>query len=161
MKFLLLIILSACSITASAQNTKSADINKCDTITNSVKEKLMRLYQLQLVLTELDSIKAKHELQPEGIDAIYADEEVLLKRSRYLESLIESRLLSSFKRIRITTRNKVAIVCLNEDACSGCSSKVPQNRLNDILGHKKIVVCQYCGRILIDPKLALSVHVFK
>ena len=148
MKFLLFIIISACSINASAQNTMDVDINICDTLSNSVKERLRKLYQLQLILTELDSIKGKREKQPKKLGDFDADEDRLIESSHNLESSIEARLLSSFQRIRITTRNKMAIVCLNGDTCSSCSNKVPQPRLNDILGYKRIMVCQYCGRIL-------------
>ncbi len=160
-KFLFFIMFIASSILASAQDPIRADANKSDIINKSVKEKLRKLYQLQIVLTELDSIKAKSEQQTEGIDAINVDEEKLLQSSRSLEYLIEPHLLSSFKRIRITTRNKIGIVNVNGDACGGCSNKIPQKQLHDIKCYKKVVVCEYCGRILIDPKLAASVRLLK
>lgn len=160
-KFLFFIIFLASSILASAQDPLRADANESDIINKSVKEKLGKLYQLQLVLTELDSIKANSELQTEGIDAINVDEEKLLQSSRNLECSIEPLLLYSFKRIRITTRNKIGIVNVNSDACGGCSNKIPQKQLHDINYYKKVVVCEYCGRILIAPKLAASVRLLK
>ena len=71
-----------------------------------------------------------------------------------LESNIESRLLTSFKRIRKNARNGLGIVYVQRDACGGCFNKIPPQRQLDIKMHKKIIVCEYCGRIMIDPELA-------
>ena len=71
-----------------------------------------------------------------------------------LESKIEPRLLTSFKRIRKSARNGLGIVYVQRDACGGCFNKIPPQRQLDIKMHKKIIVCEYCGRILIDPELA-------
>ena len=160
MRLLLLIAYFALPIPVVAQDFGCADTINYNKVNDSVELKLRNLYILQYFLSEIDKLRDRRDLLQKCNDKIDAEEE-LVESSRNLESLIEPRLLSSFKRIRITSRNKVAIVCLNEGACGGCSSKVPENRQNDILGYKKIIVCQYCGRILIDPKLALSVHVFK
>ena len=67
---------------------------------------------------------------------------------------IEPRLLTSFKRIRKNARNGLGIVYVQRDACGGCFNKIPPQRQLDIKMHKKIIVCEYCGRILIDPELA-------
>lgn len=83
------------------------------------------------------------------------DEEELLKaRASELESKIDSGLLRSFKRIRKGARNGLGIVYVQRDACGGCFNKIPPQRQLDIRIHKKIIVCEYCGRILIDPELA-------
>ena len=71
-----------------------------------------------------------------------------------LESKIEARLLTSFKRIRKNARNGLGIVYVQRDACGGCFNKIPPQRQLDIKMHKKIIVCEYCGRIMIDPELA-------
>ena len=71
-----------------------------------------------------------------------------------MEAKIESRLLTSFKRIRKNARNGLGIVYVQRDACGGCFNKIPPQRQLDIKMHKKIIVCEYCGRILIDPELA-------
>ena len=82
------------------------------------------------------------------------EEEKLREKSRELELKIEPRLLTSFKRIRKNARNGLGIVYVQRDACGGCFNKIPPQRQLDIKMHKKIIVCEYCGRILIDPELA-------
>ena len=63
-------------------------------------------------------------------------------------------MLTSFKRIRKNARNGLGIVYVQRDACGGCFNKIPPQRQLDIRMHKKIIVCEYCGRILVDPELA-------
>ena len=83
-----------------------------------------------------------------------AEEERLKEKAKELEVKIEPRLLTSFKRIRKNARNGLGIVYVQRDACGGCFNKIPPQRQLDIRMHKKIIVCEYCGRILIDPELA-------
>ena len=83
-----------------------------------------------------------------------AEEDKLKEKVKDLESKIESRLLTSFKRIRKNARNGLGIVYVQRDACGGCFNKIPPQRQLDIKMHKKIIVCEYCGRILVDPELA-------
>ena len=82
------------------------------------------------------------------------EEEVLKAKAADLETKIEPRLLSSFLRIRKNARNGLGIVYVQRDACGGCFNKIPPQRQLDIKMHKKIIVCEYCGRIMIDPELA-------
>lgn len=82
------------------------------------------------------------------------EEEVLKVKASDLETKIEPRLLASFQRIRKNARNGLGIVYVQRDACGGCFNKIPPQRQLDIKMHKKIIVCEYCGRILIDPELA-------
>ena len=82
------------------------------------------------------------------------EEDKLKEKVKDLESKIESRLLTSFKRIRKNARNGLGVVYVQRDACGGCFNKIPPQRQLDIKMHKKIIVCEYCGRILIDPELA-------
>ena len=95
----------------------------------------------------------KSELE-EIITETRAEEEKLKEKVKDLESKIESRLLTSFKRIRKNARNGLGVVYVQRDACGGCFNKIPPQRQLDIKMHKKIIVCEYCGRILIDPELA-------
>ncbi len=90
------------------------------------------------------------EIMQETRDA----EDSLKELAHDLESKIEPRLLSSYKRIRKSARNGLGIVYVQRDACGGCFAKVPPQRQLDVKMHKKIIVCEYCGRILIDPELA-------
>ena len=82
------------------------------------------------------------------------EEEKLRDRARDLETKIEPRLLSSFKRIRKNARNGLGIVYVQRDACGGCFNKIPPQRQLDVKMHKKVIVCEYCGRIIVDPEVA-------
>ena len=82
------------------------------------------------------------------------EEEKLKLKAKELETKIEPRLLNSFKRIRKNARNGLGIVYVQRDACGGCFNKIPPQRQLDVKMHKKVIVCEYCGRILIDPELA-------
>jgi len=81
------------------------------------------------------------------------EEERLKAKSEKIESYIEPRLLSAFKRIRKNARNGLAVVTIQRDACGGCFNKIPPQRQLDIASRKKIIVCEYCGRILVDSKI--------
>jgi len=95
----------------------------------------------------------KSELE-EIISETRSEEEKLRERAKNLELSIEPRLLNAFKRIRKNARNGLGVVCVQRDACGGCFNKIPPQRQLDVRLHKKIIVCEYCGRILIDPELA-------
>lgn len=95
----------------------------------------------------------KNELD-EIMEETRAEEEKLKEKVREMEVKIESRLLASFKRIRKNARNGLGIVYVQRDACGGCFNKIPPQRQLDIRMHKKVIVCEYCGRIMIDPELA-------
>jgi predicted nucleic acid-binding Zn-ribbon protein len=82
------------------------------------------------------------------------EEDKLKAKVKDLEAKIEPRLLTSFKRIRKNARNGLGIVYVQRDACGGCFNKIPPQRQLDIKMHKKVIVCEYCGRIMIDPELA-------
>ena len=95
----------------------------------------------------------KNELE-EIMEETRAEEDKLKTKVKELETKIEPRLLTSFKRIRKNARNGLGIVYVQRDACGGCFNKIPPQRQLDIKMHKKIIVCEYCGRIMIDPELA-------
>ena len=100
------------------------------------------------------ALKEKKEELDEIMDETRAEEEKLKNRAADLEVKIEPRLLTSFKRIRRNARNGLGVVVVQRDACGGCFNKIPPQRQLDIKMHKKIIVCEYCGRIMIDPELA-------
>ena len=81
------------------------------------------------------------------------EEEILDKRSEELQPLIEERLLTAYKRIRSNARNGLAVVSVQRDACGGCFNQIPPQRQLDIKSRKKIIVCEYCGRILVDDEI--------
>ncbi len=82
------------------------------------------------------------------------DEERIREKVKKVEDVIEPRLLQAFKRIRKNARNGLAVVYIQRSACGGCFNRIPPQRQLDIKMHKKIIVCEYCGRIMIDPELA-------
>ena len=95
----------------------------------------------------------KNELD-EIISETKQEEEKLREKAKVLETTIEPRLLQAFKRIRKNSRNGLGIVYVQRDACGGCFNKIPPQKQLDIRMRKKIIVCEYCGRIMIDPELA-------
>ena len=82
------------------------------------------------------------------------DEEKLREQAKKLEGKIEPRLLTAFKRIRKNARNGLGVVYIQRNACGGCFHRIPAQRQAEIKMHKKIIVCEYCGRIMIDSELA-------
>ena len=110
--------------------------------TNTLLEE--RLAALEDKRNELEEIVAETK----------EEEEKLREHAKVLEATIEPRLLQSFKRIRKNTRNGLGVVYVQRDACGGCFNKIPPQRQLDIKMRKKIIVCEYCGRIMIDPELA-------
>ena len=106
------------------------------------------------VTARRDDLDVKKSELDEIISETRAEEEKLRERSKNLELTIEPRLLSAFKRIRKHSRNGLGIVYVQRDACGGCFNKIPPQRQLDIRMRKKIIVCEYCGRIMIDPELA-------
>ncbi len=119
-------------------NLKTGDLEKGRTALAA------RQQDLEQKKAELDEIVASTK----------ADEEKLREKAKSIETTIEPRLLTAFKRIRQSTRNGLGIVYVQRDACGGCFNKIPPQRQLDIRMRKKIIVCEYCGRIMIDPELA-------
>lgn len=108
--------------------------------------------------TELLSERRKDLEQKKGeldeiISETRSEEENLREKAKEIESHIEPRLLTAFKRIRKSARNGLAVVTVNREACGGCFNKIPPQRQMDIKMGKKIIVCEYCGRIMIDSDL--------
>ena len=120
-----------------------------------IEERQGDLVQAQEIIADRQQAldEKKSELD-EIMDETRAEEDRLKEKARDLEQRIEPRLLTSFKRIRKNARNGLGIVYVQRDACGGCFNKIPPQRQLDIKMHKKVIVCEYCGRILIDPELA-------
>ena len=106
----------------------------------------------------LDERRKDLDVKKSELDEIVAEtkqeEEKLREKAKAVEATIEPRLLQAFKRIRKNSRNGLGIVYVQRDACGGCFNKIPPQRQLDIRMRKKIIVCEYCGRIMIDPELA-------
>ena len=110
---------------------------------------------------DLEIAKKQHEEKKNDLDAkkaelddiiaeTHKDEENLTKKSEELAANIDERLLTAYRKIRANARNGLAVVTVDRDACGGCFNKIPPQRQLDIRSRKKIIVCEYCGRILID-----------
>ena len=102
-----------------------------------------RKQDLQTKKNELDSIIAETE----------KEEAELSGESNKASDVIEERLLTAYKRIRNNARNGLAVVSITRDACGGCFNKIPPQRQLDIRQRKKIIVCEHCGRILVDANI--------
>ena len=100
---------------------------------------------------DLEAKKAELE---EIVSETKQEEEKLREKAKVLETTIEARLLQAFKRIRKNSRNGLGVVYVQRDACGGCFNKIPPQKQLDIRSRKKIIVCEYCGRIMVDPELA-------
>lgn len=102
-----------------------------------------RQKDLEAKKAELDSIIAETE----------KDEKKLVKQSKAAEKVIEDRLINAYKRIRENSLNGLAVVKIERSACGGCFNKIPPQRQLDISLRKKIIVCEHCGRVLVDAAI--------
>lgn len=123
--------------------------------TTSINHKQEELEKNTNILNDkkLDLEQKKSELD-KIVEETRQEEEKIREKVKSLELTIDPRLLWSFKRIRKNSRNGLGIVYVQRDACGGCFNKIPPQRQLDIRMRKKITVCEYCGRIMIDPELA-------
>lgn len=101
----------------------------------------------------IDLNDKKSEL--ESIEAETADQVAsLTEQAAKAQTRIDERLLAAYERIRRSVRNGLAVVTIKRDACSGCFNRIPPQRQADIRQGKKLIVCEYCGRILVnDPEV--------
>jgi uncharacterized protein len=107
-----------------------------------------RKNDLEIKKNELDDIVAETE----------KEENELTRASEINHKFIEDRLITAYTRIRKNARNGLAVVQIERDACGGCFNKIPPQHQLDIRMHKKIIVCEYCGRILVDDGIVNAVH---
>lgn len=110
----------------------------------------------ELLDERLKDLEDKKEELNSIVSETRKEEEDLLKRSEKFQKLIEPRLVTAYKRIRKNARNGLAVVTVERDACGGCFNKIPPQRQLDIRSRKKIIVCEYCGRILVDDEILTS-----
>jgi len=118
---------------------------------NTLEMKKQEIERLQSVL---DERRNDLEIKKNELDDIIAETEKeendLIAMSEKNQNFIEERLLTAYSRIRKNARNGLAVVQIERDACGGCFNKIPPQHQLDIRMHKKIIVCEYCGRILVD-----------
>ena len=126
-------------------NDHSRAIENRNADINATRE---RLADLEHILTE------KRSELDEIVSETRQEEESLRQKAKDLEPKIDERTLTAFKRIRKNARNGLGIVYVQRNACGGCFNRIPPQKQMEIRMHKKIIVCEYCGRIMIDPVLA-------
>jgi predicted nucleic acid-binding Zn-ribbon protein len=119
---------------------------------DTIKEEISKSKE---VLNERKSdLEAKKNELNDIIADTQKDEEELMRKSTENQKYIEDRLLNAYQRIRTNARNGLAVVHIERDACGGCFNKIPPQSQLDIRMHKKIIVCEYCGRIIVDEEIS-------
>lgn len=119
-----------------------------------IKAKKLQLEEAENQMKEREADLAAKKTELEGIEAETAPlvEEYGVQEAQAKEK-IDERLLAAYERIRRNVRNGLAVVTVKRDACGGCFNRIPPQRQADIRQGKKIIVCEYCGRILVaDPE---------
>ena len=118
------------------------------------KEKAEKEVNLEFSIKQYEDKKTDLDAKKGELDDIvsetHKDQESLIQKSKDLSESIEERLMIAYKRIRSNARNGLAVVTVDRDACGGSFNKIPPQRQLDIRSRKKVIVCEYCGRILID-----------
>ena len=134
------------------------------TLDAELAEKYIREFSLLLKDRKetLDKAREDHDERQKDLDVkkneleniiseTAKEEETLLKKVEQIQSQIDARVLSAYRKVRNNARNGLAVVTVKRGACGGCFNKIPPQRQLDIQMSKKIIVCEYCGRILVDP----------
>lgn len=137
---------------------QTLEIQLCE---KRIKEFSARLADKNAMIEESRKVfndrKGDLDAKKKELDDIIAetqkDEEKLLTSSQEVSKRVEPRLYSAYKRIRKNARNGLAVVMVERDACGGCFNRIPPQRQLDIRSRKKIIVCEYCGRILVDSDI--------
>jgi predicted nucleic acid-binding Zn-ribbon protein len=119
---------------------KAAIITKSELVTETEANIEERRKDLTIKKKDLEEIIAETQ----------KEEEDLIAQSQAAEKKIEARLVNAYKRIRSNSRNGLAVVTVERDSCGGCFNKIPPQTQLDIRTHKKIIVCEHCGRVLVD-----------
>ncbi len=118
--------------------------------------------QAEIATTEENIKDQSHILEEKKADLenivseTRSEEENLIARTKKLEPNVDERTLTAFKRIRKNARNGLGIVIVDRNACGGCFNRIPPQKQIEIKMHKKVIVCEYCGRIMVDPELAAA-----
>lgn len=132
-----------------------------DLFNKRIREFNTQIDEKKLVIADSEAVLAERKTDLENkraeLDEIISDtqkeEEGLFKKLADVQAVIEDRLLTAYKRIRSNARNGLAVVPVQRDACGGCFNQIPPQRQLDIKSRKKIIVCEYCGRILVDDEI--------
>lgn len=123
---------------------------KDDTIAIEKRKSIIEETKVRLQMREDDLADKKKELEAIVEETAKEEERLLAERSQ-LEAKVDERMLAAYNRVRNSTKNRLAVVTVKDGACSGCFNQIPPQRQLDIMSNKKIIVCEYCGRILVNP----------
>lgn len=116
--------------------------------------KKVAVSEAEQVLTDrTEDLTVKRKELTDIVSETAKEEELLIRLSEEFSESIEERLLTAYRRIRKNAQNGLAVVKVERDACGGCFNKIPPQRQLDIRMHKKVIVCEYCGRILVDNEI--------
>ncbi|MFZ5553355.1 MAG: zinc ribbon domain-containing protein [Bacteroidota bacterium] len=118
----------------------------------AAKEEFIKSAKDNLSERQKDLEQKKLELK-EIIDETQKEEDDLSARAKEAEKMIDARLITAYNRLRGNARNGLAVVAVERDSCGGCFNHIPPQRQLDIRMHKKIIVCEHCGRILVDKAI--------
>lgn len=119
-------------------------VNKTQVYERAVADIEERRKDLEIKKAELDNITAETQ----------KEENELSGKAKEAATLIDERLLTAYNRLRNNSKNGLAVVTIQRDSCSGCYNQIPPQRQLDIRQHKKVIVCEHCGRILVDEALS-------
>lgn len=122
--------------------------------TVKIKEKQDIIDESKIILNERSTdIENKRNELNSITNETKKEEEALFEKSEKIHEILDERLSNAYKKIRANARNGLAVVSVQRDACGGCFNKIPPQRQLDVRSRKKIIVCEYCGRILVDPEM--------
>ena len=104
------------------------------------------------ITVKTDDLAAKKEELATIVEATSAEEAKLRANREACAEKIDARTMSAYDRIRESCNNRLAVVSVfNADSCGGCFNTIAPQRLIDIKSNKKMIICEYCGRILVNP----------
>ena len=146
--------------------TKEIELQRLE-IQISEKKIKEAYYQIEQKNNEIAGTKQKLAERRKDLDSKNGELQVIVSESEEEErqlvaereeasKVIEDRLLTAYSRIRKNVRNGLAVVMVKRDACGGCFNTVPPQRQSDIASHKKIIVCEHCGRIFADVEQKIA-----
>lgn len=137
---------------------QTLEIELCEKKEKEIKAKKLMKDEVILGTTNIlkerkKELKVKNSELEEITKETKKEEKSLMRKSNKAQGIIEERLITAYNRIRTNVRNGLAVVSVDRDACGGCQNIIPPQRQLDIRMHKKVIVCEHCGRILIDAEM--------
>lgn len=125
---------------------------------DGTKNLVAKKEELELIAVEIKGREADLEAKRKELENIEKETEKevenLQEESKGYQDQIDARMLAAYNKVRTNVRNKMAVVTVVRGACGGCFNKIPPQREIDIDESRKIVVCEYCGRILVSSRFA-------